>query len=110
MDRIKYKVLCTIRESNIAKPVRLSDLYAGKKRIMRYKRAVTELTNAKAIKRDDKKLMITDIGVKMIEDEQDNRELRTRYWITTVISIIALVLSVISIAAQLGIISLPGMT
>ena len=110
MDRIKYKVLRTIRESNIANPVRLSDIYARKKRIMRYKRAVSELTEAKAIILCDKKLTITAIGIKMIEDEQDKRELRTRYWITTVISVIALALSIISIAAQLGIISLPGMT
>ena len=103
MNNMKYHILRRVHDSTVPAPLHRSDFYADTKRINQYRRSIDELIHcgylSEAIGSDA--LSITHAGVFAMEDEQELRDHRRleeiRYWITTAIAALALVISFISL-------------
>lgn len=109
MKKIKYKILRTVHDSLPTKPLGRGYFYKNTKKINRYKQAIDELIDSRAITQEpgSDKLKLGQNGVSVLEQEEDRRDMIKRYWITTAISILALAVSVIALLSQLGILQLP---
>lgn len=111
MNIQKYRILRDVRSSIPASPVRRTDYYKHTRKIMRYRQYINELIGSGLLSEEpgNHNLRLTSDGLAAIEAEEDKRRESVRYWITTAIAILALIISIIALLSQLGILQLlPG--
>ena len=112
MTKLKHQILTKIHESIPTSTVNRSDFYKKTRKINIYKRNIDELIAAGLIEQrtGSDTLKITKFGIAALEAANDERmkfrKESVRYWITTGIALLALVISVIALAAQLGLLRL----
>lgn len=101
MTNLKYKILQQIHNASPSNPIHKSDFYKRKGHILLYQRAITELLHEGLLKQTigSDTLQISPKGIVALETEharrQDTIRSDIRYWITTIIAIAALVISII---------------
>lgn len=115
MNNRKYQILQKVRNALPTSPVKRSDCYGKISQIMKNRLYINELIGSRYISEEtgNGHLHITPEGLAVIEAEEDKRRESVRYWISTVIAILALLISIIALLSQLGILrllpgSLPG--
>lgn len=112
MNTQKYRILRDVRYSIPTSPVRRTDYYKHTRKILRYRQYINELINSGLLSEDpgNSTLRLTSEGLAAIEAEEYKRRESVRYWVTTAIAILALIISIIALLSQLGILQLqPGL-
>lgn len=109
MNNRKYRILQTVRNSLPTSPVKRTDYYKRNRQIIKNRLCINELIASKYISEDigSMHLHLTSEGLAAIEAEEYNRRESVRYWITTALAVLALLISIIALLSQLGILRLP---
>ena len=109
MNNRKYQILKNVRNAIPISPVNRTDYYKRNSQIMKNRLYINELITSKYLTEDTSShhLHLTPQGLAAIEAEEDKRKESLRYWITTSIAIIALLISIIALLTQLAIIPMP---
>lgn len=105
MNKIKYKLLSRLQSKSLSR----SEVYAKAKTINQTHSAVKELLQCGLISQDpvSGNLSIRPEGIQALEQETQRRSDSKRYWVTTIIAILALIISGFSLASELGLLRLP---
>lgn len=112
MNNRKYRILQTVRKSIPTSPVNRTDYYKHARTILKYRQYINELIASGFLTENvsTHRLSLTNEGLAAIEAEEDKRRESIRYWITTTIAVLALIISIIALLSQLGILQLqPGL-
>lgn len=106
MTELKHQILTKVHDSKLTAPISRSDFYKDTKKINLYKRNIDELimTGFLIQRLGSNNLEITSSGISALEAEDDDRKRHRkeslRYWITTGIAILALIISIIALVIQ----------
>ena len=97
MEKDKYFILDTIRNSTLLSPVSRSTFYSSSKHIMKTKQYIDELIKCGYISEQavSGELSVTIVGFAALEAVQSKKREDVRYWITTAIAIVALIVSIL---------------
>ena len=112
MINLKYKIMLRTYRSLPTAPVTRSSFFKNVKNINRYHRAINELISDNLIKLEvgSDKLSVTSHGVNALEAAIERREdlhrISIQFWISTIISIAALAISVIVLLSELGLLKI----
>ena len=103
MEKDKYKMLQTVRNSTIKNPVTRDTFYRSSTHIMDTKQYIDELLKCGFISEHSVsgELTVTAAGFAAIEAELADRRGSVRYRITTMIAIVAIIVSIVSLLMQL---------
>ena len=106
MTELKHQILTEVYKSKRFVAISRTDFYKDTKKINLYKQNIDELIATGLLKQrtGSNILEITANGITALEDENDHqkkfRKESVRYWITTGIAILALIISIIALIMQ----------
>lgn len=105
MNKLKYNLLCQLQ----SRPLSMAEVYRNAKTINQTRSTVKELLQCGLIVQNpiSRAFSITASGLLALEQEKRCRSDSKRYWVTTAIAILALIISGLSLLSELGLLELP---